>query len=123
MAKKTLGVDAGKEIVFSVLKGFVTKSVKQLHLTLGEVIPKSTDRKNFRDQVVKLVSDRNFLLKNRIPFDARARIRDIIGSISATLPGAPSIPEPDKPVPRVPRRRKPGKQNSREEKKAKPSGS
>lgn len=118
MAKRTLGADAGKEIVLAALKGILSSSVKELHVTLGSVLPKKTDRKSFSYEVVNLISARNFFFRNKIPFDAAMRIKDIIGSISGALPGAPTVPEQDRPVPTMPPRRKSAGQPSRKEKKA-----
>ena len=122
MAKKTLGAEAGKEIVLAALKGILSKRVTELHVTLGSVLPKKTDRKGFSNQIASLVSARNYFFASKSPFGAAMRIKDIIGSISGSLPGIPSAPEQDKPVPRVPQRQKPAGPSPRKEKKAKSSG-
>src|SRR5262249_25021061 len=119
MAKKTLVPNAAKNIVFSALKGMVSTKIRELHVTLEAVLPKKSQQGAFADRLVDLVNARNYFLPRKFAtFSASMRIKDIIGTITSALPGMPTTPEPGKPVPTIPSRRKSPSKSPRKEKKA-----
>ncbi len=124
MAKKALGEHAARDIVLSALKGIASTKINELHLTLEALLPKKSDQGVFTVKVIDLVKARNYSLPKEVgPFAASMRIKDIIRTLTAALPGYPTTPEPDKPVPTIPSRKSPGQAPRKEKKKTRTTGS